>query len=99
MWRALLRFELDCVAHPTIKQAPAAATERLRHFGIGNVPSSQSRQGQAIIYKNSLGLNIGLQAGALAKMLCQTASKDVNYGPNSRQPPKVQSCNAGNVSP
>lgn len=38
MWRAPLRFDFDWVAQPTIRQAPAAATVRLRHFGIGILP-------------------------------------------------------------
>jgi len=40
MWRALLTLGLDWVAQPTTKQAPAAATVRLRHFGIGNIAPS-----------------------------------------------------------
>src|SRR4026207_2524097 len=38
MWRALPRFDCDWVAQPTIRQEPAAATARLRHFGIGSLP-------------------------------------------------------------
>src|SRR5262245_29344297 len=55
MRRALLRFGFDCVAQPTIKQAPAAATARLRRLGIGAFLTSRSLQRQAVIYKNSLG--------------------------------------------
>src|SRR4029077_4269711 len=53
--RPLVRFGFDCVAQPTIKQAPAAATARLRRFGIGGLHNRRRRQGQAIIYENSLG--------------------------------------------
>jgi hypothetical protein len=37
---ALLRLGFDWVAQPTTKQTLAAATVRLRHFGIGNISPS-----------------------------------------------------------
>ena len=58
MRRPLVRVGFDCVAQPTIKQAAAPASVRLRHLRICNraLNSSPRSEGQGIIYKNSLGL-------------------------------------------
>src|SRR6266496_3245579 len=98
MWRAPLRLDFDCVAQPTIKQAPAAATARLRRFGIGSLPSSRSRRGQAIIYKNSLGLRRLIPRSLRERIFLADINK-AGYHITAWSLALTHSCNTDNGSP